>query len=325
MKNNFIKSLMNSLNSREREREREREVSQGGLSMKKEKINNNKNNKIISFILAIVMCCRSFVGAVPLNTDGKVNVAEPVSDDMGIDDILDDILFEYVPISEYKGEKCEKLAFDFSFNQAIFDFAISAIFAISSFFLKTINDKIDESGIYQDIRGDKVDLGYSVIGLLPSSSRPIADFYPFYGSDKKSVADLKPIKINLPKGFIANRVLSDVLTLRKRRNGGSDDYTDMLAHAIYSSQEEYNNLYEWAVEDLNKSNKQSPRGFHVTNAYITLECEDEDSTEGSKKDYINLFLSSKFFLMLKECSRSMSEEHGFINIELKEDRRETSR
>ncbi|BED91890.1 MAG: hypothetical protein CfP315_0433 [Candidatus Improbicoccus pseudotrichonymphae] len=86
MKNNFIKSLMNSLNSREREREkerkrerekerkreRERERSFGGFFMKKEsngigenknskKI--NKNNKIISSILAVIMCCQSFVGA----------------------------------------------------------------------------------------------------------------------------------------------------------------------------------------------------------------------------------------------------------------------
>ncbi|BED91899.1 MAG: hypothetical protein CfP315_0444 [Candidatus Improbicoccus pseudotrichonymphae] len=74
MKNKFIKSLMNSLNSRERERERERSL--GGFFMKKEsngigenknskKI--NKNNKIISSILAVVMCCQSFVGAVNHN------------------------------------------------------------------------------------------------------------------------------------------------------------------------------------------------------------------------------------------------------------------
>ncbi|BED91582.1 MAG: hypothetical protein CfP315_0081 [Candidatus Improbicoccus pseudotrichonymphae] len=82
MKNNFIKSLMNSFNLRERERE----VSQGDLSMKKEKISNNennkkisKNNKIISSILAVAMCCQSFVGANP-NSDNR----EFVSDE-GID------------------------------------------------------------------------------------------------------------------------------------------------------------------------------------------------------------------------------------------------
>ncbi|BED92257.1 MAG: hypothetical protein CfP315_0868 [Candidatus Improbicoccus pseudotrichonymphae] len=37
----------------------------------------SKNNKIISSILAVIMCCQSLVGAVPLNTDGKVNVAGP--------------------------------------------------------------------------------------------------------------------------------------------------------------------------------------------------------------------------------------------------------
>ncbi|BED91720.1 MAG: hypothetical protein CfP315_0236 [Candidatus Improbicoccus pseudotrichonymphae] len=70
MKNKFIKSLMNSLNSRERERER---GLSGDLSMKKESngIGENKNskkisknNKIISSILAVVMCCQSLVGAV---------------------------------------------------------------------------------------------------------------------------------------------------------------------------------------------------------------------------------------------------------------------
>ncbi|BED91756.1 MAG: hypothetical protein CfP315_0281 [Candidatus Improbicoccus pseudotrichonymphae] len=96
MKNKLIKSLMNSLNSRERERERS-----GGLSMKKEsngigenknskKI--NKNNKIISSILAIAMCCQSLVGAVPLNTDGKVNVVAgpPVSDSIDSENNLKD-------------------------------------------------------------------------------------------------------------------------------------------------------------------------------------------------------------------------------------------
>ncbi|BED91757.1 MAG: Rab family GTPase [Candidatus Improbicoccus pseudotrichonymphae] len=88
MKNKFIKSLMNSLNSREREREREREVSQGDLSMKKEsngigenknskKI--NKNNKIISSILAVIMCCQSFVGANP-NSDNREFVSDKVID-----------------------------------------------------------------------------------------------------------------------------------------------------------------------------------------------------------------------------------------------------
>ncbi|BED91529.1 MAG: hypothetical protein CfP315_0017 [Candidatus Improbicoccus pseudotrichonymphae] len=83
MKNKLIKSLMNSLNSRERE------VSQGDLSMKKESngIGENKNskkisknNKIISSILAIVMCCQSFVGAVEpsLNTNSRDNVVESV-------------------------------------------------------------------------------------------------------------------------------------------------------------------------------------------------------------------------------------------------------
>ncbi|BED92256.1 MAG: hypothetical protein CfP315_0867 [Candidatus Improbicoccus pseudotrichonymphae] len=84
MRNNFIKSLMNSLNSRERERER----SQGDLSMKKEnsiddnKNSNkiNKNNKIISSILAVIMCCQSLVVAVPLNTDDANN------DVIGFDD-----------------------------------------------------------------------------------------------------------------------------------------------------------------------------------------------------------------------------------------------
>ncbi|BED92183.1 MAG: hypothetical protein CfP315_0781 [Candidatus Improbicoccus pseudotrichonymphae] len=73
MKNNFIKSLVNSLNSRKRKRKRKREVSQGDLSMKKESngIGENKNskkisknNKIISSILAVAMCCQSLVGAV---------------------------------------------------------------------------------------------------------------------------------------------------------------------------------------------------------------------------------------------------------------------
>ncbi|BED91849.1 MAG: hypothetical protein CfP315_0382 [Candidatus Improbicoccus pseudotrichonymphae] len=70
MKNKFIKSLMNSLDSRERERERERS---GGFFMKKESngIGENKNskkisknNKIISSILVVAMCCQSFVGVV---------------------------------------------------------------------------------------------------------------------------------------------------------------------------------------------------------------------------------------------------------------------
>ncbi|BED92102.1 MAG: hypothetical protein CfP315_0686 [Candidatus Improbicoccus pseudotrichonymphae] len=96
MKNSLIKSLMNFLNSRERERE----VSQGDLSMKKENsIDDNKNskkisknNKIISSILAVIMCCQSFVGAgPPLNTDGKVNVAgPPVSDSIDSENDLKD-------------------------------------------------------------------------------------------------------------------------------------------------------------------------------------------------------------------------------------------
>ncbi|BED91719.1 MAG: Rab-family small GTPase [Candidatus Improbicoccus pseudotrichonymphae] len=86
MKNKFIKSLMNSLNSRERERERERERSLGCFFMKKESngIGENKNskkisknNKIISSILAVIMCCQSFVGAgPPLNTDNTVDIVE---------------------------------------------------------------------------------------------------------------------------------------------------------------------------------------------------------------------------------------------------------
>ncbi|BED91759.1 MAG: hypothetical protein CfP315_0284 [Candidatus Improbicoccus pseudotrichonymphae] len=69
MKSKFIKSLMNSFNSRERERER----SLGCFFMKKESngIGENKNskkisknNKIISSILAVAMCCQSFVVAV---------------------------------------------------------------------------------------------------------------------------------------------------------------------------------------------------------------------------------------------------------------------
>ncbi|BED91573.1 MAG: hypothetical protein CfP315_0072 [Candidatus Improbicoccus pseudotrichonymphae] len=88
MKNSFIKSLMNSLNSRERERER----SLRGFFMKKESngIGENKNskkisknNKIISSILAVVMCCQSLVGAVdlPLTVDDSKFV-EPVGKDL---------------------------------------------------------------------------------------------------------------------------------------------------------------------------------------------------------------------------------------------------
>ncbi|BED92081.1 MAG: hypothetical protein CfP315_0663 [Candidatus Improbicoccus pseudotrichonymphae] len=76
MKNKFIKPLMNSFNSRERER------SLRGFFMKKESngIGENKNskkisknNKIISSILAVAMCCQSLVGAVgpSLNADNR--------------------------------------------------------------------------------------------------------------------------------------------------------------------------------------------------------------------------------------------------------------
>ncbi|BED92243.1 MAG: small GTP-binding protein [Candidatus Improbicoccus pseudotrichonymphae] len=52
-----------------------------GIGENKNSKKISKNNKIISSILAVIMCCQSLVGAVPLNTDGKVNVAgSPVSD-----------------------------------------------------------------------------------------------------------------------------------------------------------------------------------------------------------------------------------------------------
>ncbi|BED91559.1 MAG: Ras family protein [Candidatus Improbicoccus pseudotrichonymphae] len=52
-----------------------------GIGENKNSKKINKNNKIISSILAVVMCCQPLVGAVPLNTDGKVNIAgSPVSD-----------------------------------------------------------------------------------------------------------------------------------------------------------------------------------------------------------------------------------------------------
>ncbi|BED91799.1 MAG: hypothetical protein CfP315_0330 [Candidatus Improbicoccus pseudotrichonymphae] len=97
MKNNFIKFLMNSLNSRER--------SLSGFFMKKESngIGENKNskkvsknNKIISSILAVIMCCQSFVGANP-NSDNRKFVSDegidnsPAADGSEEDDEVKDI------------------------------------------------------------------------------------------------------------------------------------------------------------------------------------------------------------------------------------------
>ncbi|BED92304.1 MAG: hypothetical protein CfP315_0924 [Candidatus Improbicoccus pseudotrichonymphae] len=86
MKNNFIKSLMNSLNSRKRKRERERSLrgffmkkESNGIGENKNSKKINKNNKIISSILAVIMCCQSFVGANP-NSDNREFVS-----DKGID------------------------------------------------------------------------------------------------------------------------------------------------------------------------------------------------------------------------------------------------
>ncbi|BED92071.1 MAG: hypothetical protein CfP315_0651 [Candidatus Improbicoccus pseudotrichonymphae] len=104
MKNKFIKSLMNSLNSRKKER-----GLSGDLSMKKESngIGENKNskkisknNKIISSILAVIMCCQPLVmgvvdGGDMVQTIGKKimrdGVAEPMNSDNADDDDDDDI------------------------------------------------------------------------------------------------------------------------------------------------------------------------------------------------------------------------------------------
>ncbi|BED92220.1 MAG: hypothetical protein CfP315_0823 [Candidatus Improbicoccus pseudotrichonymphae] len=102
MKSSFIKSLMNSLNSRKRKRER---GLSGGFFMKKESngIGENKNskkisknNKIISSILAVIMCCQSFVGANP-NSDNRKFVSDkgidnsPTADGSEEDDEVKDI------------------------------------------------------------------------------------------------------------------------------------------------------------------------------------------------------------------------------------------
>ncbi|BED92073.1 MAG: hypothetical protein CfP315_0654 [Candidatus Improbicoccus pseudotrichonymphae] len=360
MKNKFIKSLMNSLNSRERERER---GLSGDLSMKKESngIGENKNskkisknNKIISSILAVVMCCQSFVGAVSLNTDGKVNVVEPARvDDMGIDDIL----FEYVPISEYKGEKCEELEKPrekykkmsqvdvgglmntvlTGVLKGVSVTAIAAVLAAAVIFLPMLPFFIlikiqDYCAVYSDALytqqclehykyyRDYCNVRYSIIDFLPSGSRPndsreypITDFYPFFCDNfvdnKKRVANLKPVRINLLMNKITRvskdvkrLAISDFSQIMASEIRSFDDYASMISCLIVDLERpeynDYDELYNGAVAALNELNERRPQfGFSLTNAYLTINC----GREGSSKKSINFFLPSKLMSILRRC------------------------
>ncbi|BED91916.1 MAG: hypothetical protein CfP315_0467 [Candidatus Improbicoccus pseudotrichonymphae] len=96
MKNKLIKSLMNSLNSRERERERERDLRDGffmkkesnGIGENKNSKKINKNNKIISSILAVAMC---FQPVVAINSSASSETVWPTEklDFLDGDDNLD--------------------------------------------------------------------------------------------------------------------------------------------------------------------------------------------------------------------------------------------
>ncbi|BED92187.1 MAG: hypothetical protein CfP315_0786 [Candidatus Improbicoccus pseudotrichonymphae] len=86
-----------------------------GIGENKNSKKISKNNKIISSVLAITMCCQSFVGAkLPLNTDGKVNVVvnvfKSVDDDMEVNSSFDIDKSE----NSLKGSKGENDNEDFS-------------------------------------------------------------------------------------------------------------------------------------------------------------------------------------------------------------------
>ncbi|BED92012.1 MAG: rab family small GTPase [Candidatus Improbicoccus pseudotrichonymphae] len=164
MKNKFIKSLMNSLNSREREREREREVFRGffmkkesnGIGENKNSKKISKNNKIISSILAIVMCCQPLVGAVPLNTDDKVNIAgPPINDNIDSENDLKDSEGEdegdNKDFSEEEKEEdsrkskgiLEKIK-DNYFKLAVGGLGLGALYGVVSLFRKLNNDDVEK-------------------------------------------------------------------------------------------------------------------------------------------------------------------------------------